>query len=93
MLDAMFDAILPTKTLVHYQNLGSRNSKKNVCVCLNFRQNAHLHAMCVRPKIQHAYVRVCDLKIRRNSQYEFKYIVINFLKFFQDYIYSIGYIY
>ena len=35
---------------------------------LNFGQNAHVRATCVRPKIECANVRACEAKIRRNSQ-------------------------
>ena len=33
-----------------------------------FWQNAHVRAMCVRPKIECANVRACEAKNRRNSQ-------------------------
>ena len=38
-----------------------------VRVWLDFGQNAHVHAMCVRPKLKCANVHVCDPKIHRNS--------------------------
>ena len=41
-----------------------------VRVRLNFGQNAHVRAMCVRPKIECANVRACEAKNRRNSQFE-----------------------
>ena len=39
-----------------------------VCVRIKFWQNAHVRAMCVRPKIKCANVRACEAKNRRNSQ-------------------------
>ena len=41
-----------------------------VRVRLEFWQNAHVRAMCVRPKIECANVRACEPKNRRNSQFE-----------------------
>ena len=42
----------------------------NVRVRVRFKlwQNAHVRAMCVRPKIECANVRACEAKNRRNSQ-------------------------
>ena len=40
-------------------------------VRLEFWQNAHVRAMCVRPKIECANVRACEAKNRRNSQIAF----------------------
>ncbi len=34
-----------------------------------FWQNAHVRAMCVRPKFECANVRACEAKNRRNSQF------------------------
>ena len=39
-----------------------------VRVRIKFWQNAHLRAMCVRPKNECANVRACEAKNRRNSQ-------------------------
>ena len=39
-----------------------------VRVRIKFWQNAHVRAMCVRPKIECANVRACEAKNRRNSQ-------------------------
>ena len=39
-------------------------------VRLNFGQNAHVCATCVRPKIECANVRACEAKNRRNSQFD-----------------------
>ena len=39
-----------------------------VRVRIKFWQNAHVRAMCVRPKIKCANVRACEAKNRRNSQ-------------------------
>ena len=39
-----------------------------VHVRIKFWQNAHVGAMCVRPKIKCANVRACEAKNRRNSQ-------------------------
>ena len=40
-----------------------------VRVRIKFWQNAHVRAMCVRPKIECANVRACEAKNRRNSQF------------------------
>ena len=40
-----------------------------VRVRFKFWQNAHVRAMCVRPKIECANVRACEAKNRRNSQF------------------------
>ena len=40
-----------------------------VRVRLEFWQNAHVRAMCVRPKIECANVRACEAQNRRNSQF------------------------
>ena len=42
-----------------------------VRVQLEFWENAHVRAMCVRPKIKCANVRACEAKNRRNSQIAF----------------------
>ena len=47
----------------------------NVRVRIKFWQNAHVRAMCVRPKIECANVRACEAKNRRNSQ-----IAVNIVK-------------
>ena len=39
-----------------------------VRVRFKFWQNAHVRAMCVRPKIECANVRACEAKNHRNSQ-------------------------
>ena len=44
------------------------NARVRVRVRLEFWQNAHVRAMCVRPKIECANVRACEAKNRRNSQ-------------------------
>ena len=44
------------------------NAHVRVRVRLEFLQNAHVRAMCVRPKIKCANVRACKAKNRRNSQ-------------------------
>ena len=36
-------------------------------VRLDFGQNAHVRAMCARPKLKCANVRACDPEISRNS--------------------------
>ena len=46
-----------------------RNAHVRVRVRFEFWQNAHVRAMCVRPKIECANVRACEAKIRRNSQF------------------------
>ena len=54
-----------------------------VRVRFKFWQNAHVRAMCVRPKIECANVRACEAKNRRNSQiarFEFRNVV--FMQFF-----------
>ena len=50
-------------------------SATNVRVRFKFWQNAHVRAMCVRPKIECANVRACEAKNRRNSQFGY---LINF---------------
>jgi len=45
-----------------------KNAHVRVRVRLKFWQNAHVRAMCVRPKIEFANVRACEAKNRRNSQ-------------------------
>ena len=45
------------------------NAHVRVRVRFEFWQNAHVRAMCVRPKIECANVRACEAKIRRNSQF------------------------
>ena len=44
------------------------NAHVRVRVRFEFWQNAHVRAMCVRPKIERANVRACEAKNRRNSQ-------------------------
>ena len=41
-----------------------------VRVRFKFWQNAHVRAMCVRPKIECANVRACEAKNRRNLQFD-----------------------
>ena len=41
----------------------------NVRVRIKFWQNAHVRAMCVRPKFECANVRACEAKNHRNSQF------------------------
>ena len=41
-----------------------------VRVRIEFWQNAHVRAMCVRLKIECTNVRACEAKNRRNSQFE-----------------------
>ena len=54
---------------VHVRILAKRTPKNaHVRVRLEFWQNAHVRAMCVRPKIECANVRACEAKNRRNSQ-------------------------
>ena len=48
-------------------------TKAHVRVRLEFWQNAHVHAMCVRPKIKCANVRACEAENHRNSQFGKKY--------------------
>ena len=45
-----------------------KNAHVRVHVRLEFWQNAHVRAMCVRPKFECGNVRACEAKIRRNSQ-------------------------
>ena len=49
-----------------------KNAHVRVRVRVRFEswQNAHVRAMCVRPKIECANVRACEAKNRRNSQIE-----------------------
>ena len=49
-------------------NYTPKNAHVRVRVRLEFWQNAHVRAMCVRPKIECANVRACEAKNRRNSQ-------------------------
>ena len=59
---------------VHVRILAKRTPKNahvRVRVRLEFWQNAHVRAMCVRPKIECANVRACEAKNRRNSQIDF----------------------
>ena len=51
--------------------LPNYTSATNVRVRVRFKfwQNAHVRAMCVRPKIECANVRACEAKNRRNSQF------------------------
>ena len=54
------------------RNLAKRtlkNAHVHVRVGFEFWQNAHVRAMCVRPKIKCANVRACEAKNRRNSQF------------------------
>ena len=46
------------------------NAHVRVRVRLELWQNAHVCAMWVRPKIECANVRACEVKNRRNSQLE-----------------------
>ena len=48
----------------------TQNAHVRVRVRFEFWQNAHVRAMCVRPKIECANVRACEAKSRRNSQFE-----------------------
>ena len=50
-------------------NRTPKNAHVRVRVRLEFWQNAHVRAMCVRPKIECANVRACEAKNRRNSQF------------------------
>ena len=54
------------------RNLAKRtlkNAHVHVRVGFEFWQNAHVRAMCVRPKLKCADVRACEPKIRRKSQF------------------------
>jgi hypothetical protein len=64
-------SLLPSLTVLVYSKGACANFGQNahVCVRLEFWQNAHVRAMCVRPKIECANVRACEAKIRRNSQF------------------------
>ena len=56
------------------RNLAKRtrtNAHVRVRVRSEFWQNAHVRAMCVRPKFECANVRACEANNRRNSQLEF----------------------
>ena len=57
-----------------------------VRVRLEFWQNAHVRAMCVRPKIKCANVRACEAENHRNSQFAY------FLKVYPNFalLYQIG---
>ena len=60
-----------TKVHVRVRILTKRTpTNTNVRVSVRFKlwQNAHVRAMCVRPKIECANVRACEAKNRRNSQ-------------------------
>ncbi len=46
------------------------NAHVRVRVRSGFWQNAHVRAMCVRPKFECANVRACETKNRRNSQFD-----------------------
>ena len=62
------------------------NAHVRVRVRLEFWQNAHVRAMCVRPKIKCANVRACEAKNHRNSQFAvLTYIVLclNIISFFE----------
>ena len=59
-----------TKVHVRVRILTKRTpTNTNVRVRVRFKlwQNAHVRAMCVRPKIECANVRACEAKNRRNS--------------------------
>jgi hypothetical protein len=59
-----------TKVLVRVRILVKRTrTNAHVHGQLEFWQNAHVRAMCVRSKIECANVRACEAKIRRNSQF------------------------
>jgi hypothetical protein len=70
-----FNELLMTLSLaivIHVKNIFfylSLWAKVRVRVRLEFWQNAHVCAMCVRPKIECANVRACEAKIRCNSQF------------------------
>ena len=61
-------------------NRTPKNAHVRVRVRLEFWQNAHVRAMCVRPKIECANVRACEAKNRRNSQIENYNNKNNFIK-------------
>ena len=59
-----------SKLRVRVRILAKRTPKNaHVRVRFEFWQNAHVRAMCVRPKIECANVRACEAKNRRNSQF------------------------
>ena len=67
-----------TKVHVRVQILTKRTpTNTNVRVRVQFKlwQNAHVRAMCVRPKIECENVRACEAKNRRNSQIAICYVV------------------
>ena len=53
----------------NFEKRTRKNAHVRVRVRLEFWQNAHVRAMCVRPKIECANVRACEAKNRRNSQF------------------------
>ena len=53
----------------------TKNAHVRVRVRFEFWQNAHVRAMCVRPKIECANVRACEAKNHRNSQIEIFFLV------------------
>ena len=56
-------------------NCTRTNAHVRVRVRFEFWQNAHVRAMCVRPKIECANVRACEAKNRRNSQIDYSSII------------------
>jgi hypothetical protein len=54
---------------VRVRILAKRTRTRACDVQSEFWQNAHVRAMCVRPKIEFANVRACEAKNRRNSQF------------------------
>ena len=57
-------------------NRTPKNAHVRVRVRLEFWQNAHVRAMCVRPKIECANVRACEAKNRRNSLFESRSLIL-----------------
>ena len=55
----------------------SKRTRARVHVRFEFWQNAHVRAMCVRPKIECGNVRACEAKNRRNSQFA-NYVQMSF---------------
>ena len=72
----MFTAKVRVRILI---NRTRTNAHVRVRVRLEFWQNAHVRAMCVRPKIECANVRACEAINRRNSQFANLTLLTRFL--------------
>jgi hypothetical protein len=65
LLDSVNCQIARSKSSKKFQK--NKRKLKNVHVCSNFGQNAHVRAMCVRPKIECVNVRATPKSVATHT--------------------------